>query len=257
MGSDKATARGRRQAFLAALEKGLSVTGAAAAAGINRTLAYKWREALPDFAAAWDEAVQEAADLLEDEALRRAMEGVEKPVFWRGQQIGTVRTYNDRLLALLLQRRRPAPPAPRPPSKAELAAEERRRQEEELAERRRRGEAELAAWQAEQAAKKAAAQSATQASPGVHAAPPGVAAEDDNSGGTEPPPYEPSPAADDDPPRAPTPKPPRRPDLPADIYEIPISQLSRMRDLTSFEAMEGLNYGPERFRFPPPWGKGR
>ena len=130
MGSDKATARGRRQAFIAALEKGLSVTGAAAAAGINRTLAYKWREALPDFAAAWEAAVQSAADLLEDEALRRAMEGVEKPVFYRGQQIGAVRTYNDRLLALLLQRRRPAPPAPRPPSKAELAAEERRRKDE-------------------------------------------------------------------------------------------------------------------------------
>jgi hypothetical protein len=96
----------RRKVFLAGLERGLSVTGAAAAAGIPRSLVYKWR-GYGDFAAAWDMAEAAGADLLEDEALRRVMEGVEKPVFWRGEQVGTVRTYNDRLLMLLLQRRKP------------------------------------------------------------------------------------------------------------------------------------------------------
>ena len=102
-------ADGRRVAFLAGLERGLSAAGAAAAAGIPRSLAYKWRQMNRDFEAAWRMAAEAGADLLEDEALRRVMEGVEKPVFYRGAQVGTVRTYNDRLLMMLLQRRRPMP----------------------------------------------------------------------------------------------------------------------------------------------------
>jgi transposase-like protein len=106
---EQAKARARREAFLAALTQGRNVSGAALAAGINRTLLYKWRERMPDFAGAWDEALETAADLVEDEALRRAMDGVQKPAFYRGEQIGTVTTYSDRLLGLLLQRRRPVP----------------------------------------------------------------------------------------------------------------------------------------------------
>ncbi len=106
MGKDTRAGDGRRAAFLAGLGRGLSVTGAAAAAGVNRTLIYKWQKE-PDFASAVRLAEEAGSDLLEDEALRRALDGVEKPVFWRGEQVGTVRTYNDRLLMLLLQRRRP------------------------------------------------------------------------------------------------------------------------------------------------------
>jgi hypothetical protein len=97
--------RARRTAFLAALAKGLPVAGAAAAAGVNRTLLYKWRTRLPSFAAAWDDAVMTAIDRVEDEALRRAMHGVERPVLYRGKQVGNVTTYNDRMLMLLLERR--------------------------------------------------------------------------------------------------------------------------------------------------------
>ena len=103
-----AAEKARYAAFLAGLERGLSVTGAAAAANLPRGALYRWREDDPDFAAAWRMAALAGADLLEDEALRRAMEGVEKPVFYRGQQVGTVRVYNDRLLMWLLQRRQPA-----------------------------------------------------------------------------------------------------------------------------------------------------
>jgi hypothetical protein len=91
---------------LAGVERGLSVTGAAAAAGVHRSLVYKWlRE--PEFASAWRLAMDAGADMLEDEALRRAMAGIDKPVFYRGEAVGIVRTYNDRLLILLLERRRP------------------------------------------------------------------------------------------------------------------------------------------------------
>ncbi len=105
----EAAARGKRARFIAATEKGLSVSAAAETAGVNRTLLYKWRRRYADFAEQWDDATTAATEAIEDEALRRALEGVEKPVFYRGKQVGSFRSYNDRLLMLLLQRRRPSP----------------------------------------------------------------------------------------------------------------------------------------------------
>ncbi len=98
----------RRIAFLKGLEQGMSAAGAAEAAGISRSLVYRWREHDRAFAAAWRLAAEVGTDRLEDEAMRRALEGVEKPVFYRGEAVGVVRTYDNRLLMLLLQRRRPA-----------------------------------------------------------------------------------------------------------------------------------------------------
>lgn len=78
-----------RQAFLMALAAGQSVTAAAEAAGIDRKTAYRWRDAEPDFAAGWEDALEDGTDRLEDEALRRAFAG------------------SDLLLIFLLKARRP------------------------------------------------------------------------------------------------------------------------------------------------------
>ena len=49
-----------------------------------------------------------AADILEDEVDRRAVEGVEKPVGWhKGKPGGYVREYSDTLLIFLLKGDRP------------------------------------------------------------------------------------------------------------------------------------------------------
>ena len=61
----------------------------------------------PDFALAWDEAVNIAADALEREAWRRAVEGFEEPVHYRGEVVGYVKKYSDRMLELLLKAHRP------------------------------------------------------------------------------------------------------------------------------------------------------
>ena len=124
MHQEQAEGHDRREAFLAALQDGRSVTGAAKAAGINRTLLYRWRSDMPEFAAAWDETVETALDLIEEEAWQRARHGVQKPVFYRGQQIGTITTWNDKLLMFLLQRRRPMPPPARVQAAAASAARE-------------------------------------------------------------------------------------------------------------------------------------
>lgn len=80
---------------------------AAALAGVSRAAAYKARKADPDFARAWREALGEGCDRLEEEAWRRAVEGVAEPVFYRGEQCGVIRRYSDQLLIVLLKAHRP------------------------------------------------------------------------------------------------------------------------------------------------------
>lgn len=98
----------KRAAFLTSLiETGGNVSRACEAAGIARQRVYEWRSADADFAAAWDEAVEAGTDELEEEARRRAYEGVDEPVFYQGETCGTVRKYSDTLLIFLLKGRRP------------------------------------------------------------------------------------------------------------------------------------------------------
>lgn len=103
-----------REVFIEALAGGASITKAAAAASVGRRTVYEWREADTDFAALWEEALESGIDLLEDEARRRAVEGVEKPVVAMGKiarnDDGTVlkiREYSDTLLALMLKAKKP------------------------------------------------------------------------------------------------------------------------------------------------------
>lgn len=93
-------------AFLAHLAESGILTDAAAAAGVDRTTPWRRRQADPEFAAACDEAIDIAADKLEREARRRAIDGVEEPIYQGGQLIGTKTVYSDSLLALLLKGRR-------------------------------------------------------------------------------------------------------------------------------------------------------
>ena len=60
-----------------------------------------------DFAAQWDEALEEGSDLLEAEARRRAVTGVDKPVYYKGEVVGSITQYSDRLLMFLLRAHRP------------------------------------------------------------------------------------------------------------------------------------------------------
>lgn len=101
-----------QKAFLAILRESGNVSTAAAAAGIERSTAYDRRNNHPAFAALWDDAMDEAADHLESEARRRALEGWDEPVYGRvakdtDGQIGLVRKYSDSLMALLLKGAKP------------------------------------------------------------------------------------------------------------------------------------------------------
>lgn len=73
--------------FLASLAEQGNVRLACEAARIERSTAYRLRESDEDFGSAWDTALDQAADLLEEEARRRAYDGVRRYKFDRGKPI--------------------------------------------------------------------------------------------------------------------------------------------------------------------------
>jgi hypothetical protein len=82
-------------------------------AGTSRTRVYELRKTDTSIAAAWDEAEDIATDRLEDEARRRAIEGISEPLVSAGKLVRgddgqpiTVRRYSDNLLLVLLKARR-------------------------------------------------------------------------------------------------------------------------------------------------------
>jgi hypothetical protein len=96
-----------RPAFLAAFEQTGMITAAAKAAKIHRDTAYRERQRNEDFALAWAEIEEHTTELMEAEAVRRGVEGVERPVFQGGVEVGTIRQYSDTLLIFMLKSRKP------------------------------------------------------------------------------------------------------------------------------------------------------
>jgi hypothetical protein len=93
----------RKLAFLAAFAALGNRSRAARAAGVSASLVYAWLKDDPAFEAAYANAAEVAAGLLEDEAVRRAAEGVMEPVFQAGRLVGSIRRYSDTLLQFLLR----------------------------------------------------------------------------------------------------------------------------------------------------------
>ena len=97
-----------REQFLEALAAGWSVRHAATLTTHAFQRWYELRAANEEFAEAWAQAVEQGTQMLEDEARRRAVDGVDEPVFQKGEMVGHVRRYSDNLLMFLLRGRRPA-----------------------------------------------------------------------------------------------------------------------------------------------------
>lgn len=101
--------------FITHLSASANVTASARAIGAARRTLYNWREKDETFAAAWAEALERGLDALEDECMRRAMEGVRKPVVSMGKIVMDPDTgkpliehaYSDGLAMFILKARRP------------------------------------------------------------------------------------------------------------------------------------------------------
>lgn len=94
-------------AFLAAYAKTGIISAAALAAGVERHTPRQWVKNDPEFRRAFKDARNDAADMLEAEALRRATRGVERGVWHAGREVGKEREYSDTLLIFLLKGSRP------------------------------------------------------------------------------------------------------------------------------------------------------
>ena len=134
-----AAAGGWPARFLAVLWETGNVSAAARRAGTSRSVCYRHRRRHAGFAAAWEDALEEAADRLEMEAFRRAVDGVGEERFFGGRVIGEVTRYSDSLLMFLLRARRPAIYGLRPETDGgKSAADETENDEQFLARLRRR-----------------------------------------------------------------------------------------------------------------------
>ncbi len=97
----------KRRKFLECLQECGQIAESYRSAGIPCSTLYRLRQLDPAFARAWDESLEIGLDRLEDEAIRRALTGIEHPVFYQGREVGSVRRYSDGLLTFMLKRRRP------------------------------------------------------------------------------------------------------------------------------------------------------
>lgn len=77
------------------------------AVGRTRNGFYEWTRVDPEFEAKAYEATEAGTDTIEDEALRRAVQGVEKGIYYQGTLVDKTREYSDTLLERLLKARRP------------------------------------------------------------------------------------------------------------------------------------------------------
>lgn len=103
---DVKTRAEQQAAFLATLKWTGNVRASHEAAGVSRASVYEWREQDETFKALWKAALDEAIDLLEEEAWRRGYHGVDKPIVYKGKVMSTYKEYSDRMLEILLKAHR-------------------------------------------------------------------------------------------------------------------------------------------------------
>ena len=94
-------------AFLGELRVWPNISRACRIAGISRGTAYKHRDDFSEFAEAWDDALETGLDAWEEEAARRAFEGVDKPVIYQGEITDTYKEFSDTLAITMLKAHRP------------------------------------------------------------------------------------------------------------------------------------------------------
>ena len=99
----KAKPYSKQEQFLAAYTACGNLTDAARSIGCDRRSHYDWLKSDPTYRERYQEAHAEACDSLRSEARRRAVEGVEEPVYYQGVECGRIRKYSDILLIFLLK----------------------------------------------------------------------------------------------------------------------------------------------------------
>ena len=93
--------------FFSLLALAHSVKYACKMIGVSRDTVYAHRRDNPAFAIRWEEAEKEGLETLRDELRRRAVDGVENPVYYQGTRVGSTKYWSDNLLMFEMKRRDP------------------------------------------------------------------------------------------------------------------------------------------------------
>jgi len=96
-----------KETFVEMLGEIPNVTVISKLLGVHPSNVYRMRERDQAFDEACREAMEMGYDLVEEEARRRAVDGVLEPVFQGGEQVGSVRKFSDVLLRDLLKAYKP------------------------------------------------------------------------------------------------------------------------------------------------------
>jgi len=105
--AEKKTTPEFKEAFVTLLSSLPNITACCKLLGIAVENIRRARVKDPEFDEAVKNAIEEGYDMLEEEARRRAVDGVDRPVFFQGEQCGVIREYSDQLLITLLKANRP------------------------------------------------------------------------------------------------------------------------------------------------------
>lgn len=97
----------KKRTFLECFSLNPSLTAAAKVAGIDRTMHNYWLETDLEYVEAFNEASEISVELLETEVRRRALHGVEEPVYQKGELVGHIQKYSDTLAIFLLKAHNP------------------------------------------------------------------------------------------------------------------------------------------------------
>ena len=93
--------RKKQRAFLLAYRTQGTIRAASELANVSRNSHAVWLREDPTYATRFQAAEDDARDAIDEEIKRRAMTGVDRPVFQGGKQVGTIREYSDVLLIFL------------------------------------------------------------------------------------------------------------------------------------------------------------
>jgi hypothetical protein len=97
----------KQRAFLTAYVRTIGLHSAMRLSGVERHDHYYWLKHDARYRETFEEAQQMIADLIEDEVLRRAAQGNDTPVVYRGEITGWYKSYSDRLMLSVLKAIRP------------------------------------------------------------------------------------------------------------------------------------------------------
>lgn len=97
----------KKEKFLKVYAEVANVSQACRLTGIPRNTVKWWQKHDKKFLAGYELAQEEGVEQLEQEARRRALKGVEQPVYQMGHKVGTIQKYSDVLLIFLLNAANP------------------------------------------------------------------------------------------------------------------------------------------------------